>query len=76
MVRPERFELPTLWFVEDGPRGISNLHQAAPNGQLWPKPLQDKTFQLLRAACCHSRPSAAKLDFGHTKIGRGVREGR
>jgi hypothetical protein len=75
-VRPERFELPTLWFVEDGPRRISNLHQAAPNGQLWPKSLQGKRFWLFAAACSHSRPSAAKLDFGHTKIAFGVEAGR
>ena len=26
MVRPDRFELPTFWFVAKNPRRINNLH--------------------------------------------------
>ncbi len=43
---------------------------------MWPKLPQGNRLWLFAAACGHSRPSAAKLDFGHTKIVLGVEEGR
>ena len=34
---------------------------------MWPKLPQGNRLWLFAAACGHSRPSAAKLDFGHTR---------
>lgn len=67
MVRPERFELPTFWFVEVRPREINNLHGMARSGQLRPNSPGVKMFSRLVAAGGLSMPSPARQDFGHEK---------
>ena len=71
MVRPERFELPTFWFVEMCARTISKIHVAAPGGPVWPNGTRIREFRLSRADCSLPGPSPAKQDFGHDFLGRG-----
>ncbi len=65
MVRSERFELPTFWFVEDGSRTINNLHRATRSGMARHNLLQFNTLLIFVAAFCRSVPFAARQDFGH-----------
>ena len=67
--RPERFELPTFWFVEVLSRKVNELHGMAWNGLLRPKSPHAKMFRLSIAGWGLWVPSAAKQDFGHKKSG-------